>query len=133
MSEAGFAAINQAIKAHLLADGALMGGLKGVFDEPDHRARLPYAIIGPHSISDWSAQNLDGTNWRITIRVFSRHPANREVLLLADQIRARLLDGGLAIEGWHLAHLQFEGLQSLRDGDGVSQAQLRFKALIHRL
>lgn len=126
-------ALQAAIHARLSGDADLMEAVNGVFDHVPKSAALPYLLLGAVTAVPWSSKTFSGQRHRLTVSVFSEAKGDREIKMLADLVHGLLDRAAFPLEGHRLVALDFETLQTLRDPDGVRQAQLRFAALTHPL
>lgn len=133
MSGLASLALQTAAHARLTGDAALMDMVNGVFDHVPKSAELPYLLLGAVTAQPWSSKTFSGQRHRLTLSVFSEAKGDREIKTLADLAHGLLDRASLPLDGHRLVALDFEALQTLRQPDGVRQAQLRFTALTHPL
>jgi len=126
-------ALQSAVHVRLSSDDTLIAAVGGVFDAVPKQAQLPYLVLGPVTAVPWSAKSFSGQRHRLVVRMFSEAPGDAEIKALADRVHGLLDRAALSLEGHHLVDLGFDGLQTLRDPEGIRQAELRFSALTHPL
>lgn len=131
MSASPVIALRKAIRAHLLADAALVAALGGqkVFDEAPRGDETPYAIFAETQARDWSADMSRGAEHFFTLAVVSTQRGLNAALSIAQQITSLLDEAPLTLEGHALTDLRFLSLETKRDDKGrFARVALRFRA-----
>lgn len=131
MSTSPVIALRKAIRAHLLADAALVAALGGgkIFDETPRNAEPPYALFGETQMRDWSADLSRGAEQFLTFAVVSTQRGLSEALGIAQQIVDLIDEAPLTLHGHMLIDLRFVSLETKRDQTGrFARVNLRFRA-----
>jgi hypothetical protein len=131
MSASPIIALRKAIRAHLLADAALVaapGGSK-IFDEAPRNADPPYVLFAETQMRDWSAQASRGAEQFLNLAVVTTQRGLGAALGLAQQIVDRLDEAPLALEGHALIDLRFVSMDAKRDQIGrFARVSILFRA-----
>jgi hypothetical protein len=125
--------LRKAIRATLLADGALIAALGGpdVFDEAPRGVAAPYVTFGDAQVRDGSSGSAKAMEQACIIDVWSQQRGIAEALLIATRIADLLDDSNLVLDGWSLANLRLLGTETRREGNGrFARASLRFRAFM---
>lgn len=131
MSASPIVAMRKAIRAHLLADPALVAALGGskIFDESPRSADPPYVLFAETQMRDWSAQASRGAEQFLTLAVVTTQRGVGSALGLAQQIVDRLDEAPLALEGHALIDLRFVSMDAKRDPNGrFARVSILFRA-----
>lgn len=131
MSASPVIALRKAVRAHLLADAALVAALDGpkVFDEAPRGGDPPYVLFAETQMRDWSAQASRGAEQFQTLAVVSTQRGLGAALDLAQRIVDLLDEAPLALEGHALVDLRFVSLDTRRDQSGrFARVAIRFRA-----
>lgn len=113
--------------------GAISGGRIHDQPPPENRLVFPYVTIGEGQsipVFEGGADCYDGTEIFTQIDVWSRKPGYVEVKEIAADIRSRLHDGELELDGHAVALLRVQSIDYSRDADGLtSRARILVRAL----
>jgi hypothetical protein len=124
------AALRAAIRAALVADGALVALLGGtrIYDAPPRSAAFPYVTLGDARISETSPEG--DVEHLLTLHAWSRQGGHKEAHVIAGALLNALDDAPLALAGHHLVNLRFSVADIRREADGRTyQALVRFRAV----
>lgn len=113
-------ALRKAIRAHLLADAALVGTLGGarIFDEAPRSQDPPYVFFADAQMRDWSVQDSRGAEQFVTLAILSTQRGLGAALDIAQMVVDRLDEAPLALDGHALIDLRFVSLETRRDQSG---------------
>ncbi len=131
MSASPVIALRKAIRAHLLADAALVTTLGGekVYDEAPRNAEPPYVLFDDAQMRDWSSQDARAAEQFLTLAVVTTQRGQGVAMGLAQQIVDRLDEAPLALEGHALVDLRFVSMDARRDQGGrFARASILFRA-----
>jgi hypothetical protein len=131
MSASPIIALRKAMRAHLLADPALVTALGGgkIFDEAPRNADPPYVRFAEAQMRDWSAQASRGAEQLLTLAVVTTQRGVGSALALAQQIIDRLDEAPLTLEGHTLIDLRFVSMDAKRDPNGrFARVSIVFRA-----
>lgn len=133
MSYETSAALQGAVYAALSGSGGL-AALAGdrIWDAPPHddgaeaEAGL-YVLLGEETVSDWSAQGLNGSAHEIEISVHAAEPGFASAKLAAEAVAAAVTGGLPALPSGRVASADFLGAKARRGKDGGRGIFLRFR------
>ncbi|MEO1205926.1 MAG: DUF3168 domain-containing protein [Pseudomonadota bacterium] len=132
MADHAFWALQKAVYQHLADDAgvlAVLGGTK-IFDDVPRSATYPYVTLGAGQTVDWSTGDGEGAEHILTLNVWSRSGGRREILRIAEALRAALLETDLVLSDHRLVLLRMQGLDVRRGADGETyQGIMRFRVL----
>lgn len=124
-------AMQAAVVAALKAAGAL-GGV-AVFDAPPVRAAIPYAVIEPPVLADWSAKDWRGREGRIAVTAFDAGERPVRLRVLAGAIEDAVEAIGPPIgAGWRVATIRLARSRLARAGADRWTATSEFTVRIYR-
>ncbi|WP_424361443.1 DUF3168 domain-containing protein [Methylocystis parvus] len=131
MSASPIIALRKAMRAHLLADPALVTALgEGkIFDEAPRNADPPYVLFAEAQMRDWSAQASRGAEQLLTLAVVTTQRGVGSALGLAQQMIDRFDEASLTLEGHTLIDLRFVSMEAKRDPNGrFARVSIVFRA-----
>lgn len=131
MSASPVIALRQAIRAHLLADAALVSTLGGpkIYEEAPRGAETPYALFMDAQMRDWSGALSRGAEQLFAISVASTQRGLGTALDVAQRIANLLDEASLALEGHTLVDLRFVSMDTKRDASGrFARVTILFRA-----
>jgi hypothetical protein len=131
MSASPVVALRKAIRAHLIADAALVAALGGpkFFDEAPRSAEAPYALFAETQMRDWSADQSRGAEQFLALAIVSTQRGLSAALGVAQKLVDLLDEAPLSLDGHRLIDLRFVSLETRRDQSGrFACVTLRFRA-----
>lgn len=132
MADDAFWALQKALYQRLSMDAGVVAALGGpkVFDDVPRSATFPYVTFGAARSDDWSTDDSEGHAHAAVVNVWSRAGGRREVLAVAEAIRAALSAGELTMSGHRAVLTRLEAVETRRGADGETyQASLRIRVL----
>lgn len=127
--------LQKAVFAALSGDAALVTRLGGarIHDRTPARAEFPYVTLGRMSATDHSTASERADEALMTLNVWSQAKGKREVLEIAELVRAALDDAPLALAAGRLTLIRFEALDVRYDAAAdAQQGAMRFRAIIEQ-
>lgn len=116
--------VQSAIVAQLGSDARINNLVANrVFDDelPQNPPDFPYVVVGTaDSVADF-ADDYDGSLVHVDVHVWSREPGFTEAKTIGSALRDVLDLADVAVDGFNLVGLRFEGARYLYDPDGVSK------------
>lgn len=125
-------ALRAAVRAALVADGALIAALGGarVFDDPPRGDVFPYVTLGEARIIDASADDGPTQEHQLTLHAWSRQGGHKEAHVIAGALLQALDDVPLTPAGHRVVNFRFSIADIRREADGRTyHALVRFRAV----
>lgn len=117
-----------ALKAHA-GLAALIAGR--VFDQTPAAAPFPYLTLGRLTSLDWSTSTERGSEYIVTINVWSKGKGKKEALGLMALVDEALHDRPMTLTGCALVNLRLESSElSYDDDQAVHHGAMRFRAMV---
>lgn len=110
--------VQQGLYGKLANDGLLMSMITDVFDQVPERAQLPYVVIGDGAITPVASDVPLGSTVRIRMRVYSKKPGRKEVLLIMNRIYGLLHHGALMLAESEVISIRVENASTSLLADG---------------
>ena len=112
---------------------ALLGAPARIYDDPPAGAEMPYLVIGPTQISDWSGV-ARGLQHDLRLHVFSVYAGRREIKQIMGAVYDVLHDAEFPVDGHRLVNLRFVFADAVRRRDGGAyQGVMRYRAVTQPL
>lgn len=124
--------LQAAIVAALKASGALPAVVGGrVYDAVPTGAAFPYVTLGDIQVLPDKSGCIDGAEVYPQIDVWSRAVGYPETKTIAKAILAKLDDQPLTVAGFNTVVFEVQGVQYLRDPDGLTRhAAITFHGIL---
>lgn len=124
--------LQAAIVAALKSPAALPAAVGGrVYDQVPDLATYPYVTLGDCQVLPDKAGGIDGVEVFSQIDVWTRTVGYVETKQIAKAVVAKLDDQALAVAGFDVIVFELQGVQYLRDPDGLTRhAAITFRSLI---
>ena len=128
MSSAGLA-LQEAMRAKLIADGAVKAALGGayVFDEVPRGAPPAYVEFTGLDTRDWSTFGEGGLEHFVSLVVRSNGRGRKQAQDISAAVQAALDRAALTLEGYRLVNLSMVFWSVMKNGQNYG-ASLRFRA-----
>ena len=125
-------ALQTAIYSTLSNDNTLTSTLgAGVYDDVLEGGTFPYVELGNETALDYSTKNVVGSEYTITLHIWSQYAGSKETKDIMDRIHDLLHDSNITVTGFNLINLRFEFSDIMRDPDGKTRhGVMRFRAII---
>lgn len=130
---------HEAVAAKLLADVAVMGLAKNVFDhapqftDPGDLANFPYINLASSAATDFSTDSELGMNIVVTVNTWSRYEGLKEVKTLQGLVYTSLNRATLTAAGYCFVGVDFVGSDAFDDSDGKTRHGVQtFRILIEK-
>jgi hypothetical protein len=107
--------VQDAVRAALQADTALMDLVKGIFDWVEEKQPYPYVKIGQALETPDNTHDSHGSRTLITLHVWSQHRGYAPALTIASRVRALLEHRPLTIAGHRHVATYFVSQQTITD------------------
>ena len=127
------------MSAHRLVQAAAVSAVRAVsgeanvFDAPPGRAAVPFVVIEPPLLVDWSAKDWRGREGRLTVSAQDRseRPARLRELAAEIENAVEAMPPDLG-EGWRLVSARLVRSRIARSGDDRWTAAVEFVVRIYR-
>jgi hypothetical protein len=112
---------------------SLLGGDR-IYSNPPPAAEFPFITLGQTANLDWSTGTEDGTEYSLTLHVWSRADNSVEVHEIIQVIRMVLYDQPLTLDDHSLVNLRHEFTEARIDPDGETlHGIVRYRAVTEPL
>lgn len=125
-------ALQESIYNTLSNDNTLTSTLgAGIYDDVIEGATYPWIEIGNETSIDYSTKNISGSQYTVTLHIWSRYAGSKEVKQIMDRLHDLLHDSDITVTGFNLINVRFEFGDIMRDPDGKTRhGVMRFRAII---